>query len=64
VAFGRGIHACIGAQLARLETRVAVGRIVERLPGLALAEPPQWRDVLASRSMRRLMVIHAKPPDR
>lgn len=58
VAFGRGIHACIGAQLARLETRVAVGRIVERLPGLALAEPPRWRDILASRSMHRLMVTH------
>jgi cytochrome P450 len=59
VAFGRGIHACIGAQLARLETRVAVGRIVERLPGLALAETPEWRDILASRSMYRLMVTHA-----
>ncbi|MDN5919114.1 MAG: cytochrome P450, partial [Pseudonocardia sp.] len=30
VAFGKGIHACIGAQLARMETRIAVGRIVER----------------------------------
>jgi cytochrome P450 len=59
VAFGRGIHACIGAQLARLETRVAVNRIVERLPGLALAEEPEWRDILASRSMHRLMVTHS-----
>jgi cytochrome P450 len=59
MAFGRGIHACMGAQLARLETRIAVGRVVERLPGLALAEEPQWRDILASRSMYRLMVTHS-----
>jgi cytochrome P450 len=59
VAFGKGIHACIGAQLARTETRIAVARIVERLPGLALAEEPVWKDVLASRSMEQLVVTHS-----
>ncbi|GAA2850701.1 cytochrome P450 [Pseudonocardia halophobica] len=59
VAFGKGIHACIGAQLARMETRIAVARIVERLPGLALAEEPEWKDVLASRSMEKLVVTHS-----
>lgn len=58
MAFGRGIHACMGAQLARLETRIAVGRVIERLPGLTLAAEPEWRDILASRSMHRLMVTH------
>ncbi|MET0191364.1 MAG: cytochrome P450 [Pseudonocardia sediminis] len=58
VAFGKGIHACIGAQLARMETRIAVGRIVERLPGLALAQEPVWKDALASRSMETLVVTH------
>ncbi|MBW0103767.1 cytochrome P450 [Pseudonocardia sp. KRD291] len=58
VAFGKGIHACIGAQLARMETRIAVGRIVERLPGLALAREPVWKDALASRSMETLVVTH------
>jgi cytochrome P450 len=56
LAFGKGIHACIGAQLARMETRIAVGRIVQRLPGLALAGPPRWRDSLASRSLQALPV--------
>jgi cytochrome P450 len=58
IAFGKGIHACIGAQLARLETRIAVARIVERMPGLELAGEPAWRDALASRSMERLVVRH------
>ncbi|ODU28563.1 MAG: hypothetical protein ABT15_12925 [Pseudonocardia sp. SCN 73-27] len=58
IAFGKGIHACIGAQLARMETRIAVARIVERMPSLQLAEEPVWKDVLASRAMDRLVVRH------
>jgi cytochrome P450 len=57
IAFGRGIHACIGAQLARMETRIAVGRIVERLPGLALAGDPAWKPTVASRALERLDVV-------
>ncbi|MBP2367810.1 cytochrome P450 [Pseudonocardia parietis] len=58
IAFGKGIHACIGAQLARTETRIAVARIVERMPGLALAGDPEWKSVLASRSLEALPVTH------
>ena len=39
IAFGKGIHACIGAMLARIEMRVALARMVKRLPGPALADP-------------------------
>ncbi|MEE8601450.1 cytochrome P450 [Euzebya tangerina] len=60
VAFGRGIHACIGAQLARLEMRVNVQGILERLDGLRLEEGTelQWAPSIASRSLTRLPVLH------
>jgi cytochrome P450 len=37
VAFGYGIHHCLGASLARLEASVAIGTVVRRYPDLALA---------------------------
>ena len=37
LAFGSGIHYCLGAPLARLEGQIAIGRLVERMPRLALA---------------------------
>lgn len=37
LAFGQGIHFCLGAPLARLEARIALHTVIDRLPGLALA---------------------------
>jgi pimeloyl-[acyl-carrier protein] synthase len=37
VAFGGGIHLCLGAPLARVEAQAAIGRLVRRFPSLALA---------------------------
>ncbi len=37
LAFGLGVHYCLGAPLARLEGRIAIDRLVRRRPGLALA---------------------------
>ncbi len=44
VAFGGGIHFCVGAPLARLELEIVLPILFERLPDLALAEPPRYRD--------------------
>ncbi|WP_211881356.1 cytochrome P450 [Pseudarthrobacter albicanus] len=41
LAFGQGIHFCLGAPLARLEARIALQAVISRLPGLALAPGTQ-----------------------
>lgn len=65
VAFGKGVHACIGAQLARIETRIALAAIIDRLPGLRLAEQDlQWTPNLASRALRAVHVEHDAIPGR
>ncbi|GAA2400998.1 cytochrome P450 [Nonomuraea africana] len=38
VAFGHGVHHCLGAPLARMEMRIAFPALLRRLPGLALAD--------------------------
>ncbi|MFJ2033006.1 cytochrome P450 [Streptosporangium sp. NPDC087985] len=39
VAFGHGVHHCLGAPLARMEMRIAFPALLRRFPGLALAGP-------------------------
>ncbi|MEI4623895.1 cytochrome P450 [Bacillus pfraonensis] len=41
LAFGKGIHHCLGAPLARLEAQIAFGTLLERLPNLRLAVKPE-----------------------
>jgi len=46
LAFGHGIHYCLGAPLARLEGEIAFGSLLSRFGGLALAAPEsslRWR---------------------
>jgi len=48
VAFGHGVHHCLGAPLARMEAEVALGALLARFPGLSLAVPREelrWRPV-------------------
>jgi len=42
IAFGHGIHFCLGAALSRLEGRVALTDLLEQLKGVQLASPEPW----------------------
>ena len=56
VAFGRGIHFCLGAPLARLEGQIAIGALVRRFPKLALAGDPIRRPQITLRGLASLPV--------
>jgi cytochrome P450 PksS len=59
LAFGQGIHYCLGAPLARLEGQIALRRLLERMPGLRLAVPEaalRWRRGLNLRGLETLPV--------
>lgn len=51
LAFGYGIHACVGQQLGRIEFAIALGELTRRLPGLRLA-PDQSFDFIHNISFR------------
>jgi cytochrome P450 len=42
VAFGYGVHFCIGAPLARVEAPIAIGTVLRRLRNLRLEQPVEW----------------------
>ncbi|MEV4974172.1 cytochrome P450 family protein [Streptomyces scopuliridis] len=59
VAFGHGPHYCTGAHLTRLQLSVALRVLLERLPGLTLAEPADslpWDETTPLRAPARLPV--------
>jgi cytochrome P450 len=58
LGFGRGIHRCVGAPLARLEARVVLTRLLERTQEVVLdpAAPPVWADSLWLRRHDRLPI--------
>ena len=56
MGFGAGIHRCIGAALARLESAVFFPRALRRFPELALAGAPVRRNTVAIRGFHRLPV--------
>nr|7WEX_A Chain A, Cytochrome P450 hydroxylase [Streptomyces avermitilis MA-4680 = NBRC 14893] len=59
LALGHGVHYCLGAPLARLETEVALAALLERFPDLALAETePRRRPSLRARGLLALPVTY------
>lgn len=55
IAFGMGIHFCLGAPLARMEGQIAINTLLARLPKLALAtDRPQFRQSLTLRGLQAL----------
>jgi cytochrome P450 len=62
LAFGHGIHHCLGAALARMEGLIALGSLLRRFPDLTLAVPSEdlhWNhgDGLVLRGLSELPVI-------
>ena len=56
LGFGTGIHACLGAALARLEADVALPALLTRWPRLRLDGRPRWRPTFVLRGLARLPV--------
>ena len=56
LAFGVGLHFCVGAPLARLEMAAALPILFDRVPGLRLAGAPQYSDRFHFHGLSRLMV--------
>lgn len=64
LAFGKGIHYCLGAPLARLEGEIALRALIQRFPDLRLADRSAdlaWRAVPLFRSLVRLPVAWSVP---
>ena len=60
IAFGWGIHFCLGAPLARIEGQIAINTLLRRLPKLALAtDRPEYRQSLTLRGLKALPVSFA-----
>jgi cytochrome P450 len=59
VAFGHGVHHCLGAPLARMEAEVALGALLDRFPDVSLAVAPEelrWRPVSLMNGLESLPV--------
>ncbi|MET9631795.1 cytochrome P450 [Lentzea sp. NPDC006480] len=60
LAFGHGIHFCLGAGFARAELEVAIEALAARMPGLTLVpgQEPRFRPVFPLRALTELQVRH------
>jgi cytochrome P450 len=56
LSFGGGHHYCLGAALARMEGRSAIGEMIQRFPSIELAGEPEWNGRINLRGMSHLPV--------
>jgi cytochrome P450 len=57
IAFGHGVHFCLGSHLARMEGRAAIAALVERFPSMKLAtDRPRWRRNIILHGLKELPV--------
>ncbi len=59
LAFGHGVHFCLGAPLARLEGQIAINTLIQRMPNLHLSITPdqvRWRSTFVLRGLEALPV--------
>jgi cytochrome P450 len=64
IAFGHGIHHCLGAPLARLEGQIALARLLDRFPDLTLAVEPselRWRSSVLFHGLEKVPLRLATP---
>jgi cytochrome P450 len=57
LAFGAGIHLCLGAALAGAELAVTLRQLAERFPRIALSGPVRWRPSVAVRTLWQVPVV-------
>jgi len=60
LAFGQGIHYCVGAPLARAEMRIALDLLIRRLPGLRLAPDQRFDHAMTNPILRGLKELHLR----
>ncbi|MGG4143628.1 cytochrome P450 [Paenibacillus algorifonticola] len=60
IAFGKGVHFCVGAPLARLEAEIAIGALLRRMPNLRLNSDIidlEWRPGMIIRGVREIPLL-------
>lgn len=56
LAFGAGIHFCLGSWLAKKQWKMAIRAVLTKFPALRLTEPPVWNSMLSVRGLTSLKI--------